>query len=185
MKDDYWYWNNYLSLDDRKLVIDYIDNNYDFYEDKSWFNSNIKNTDDVKCISWNNINKLNVINKMIDEVLTVNQKNFGYNIYPLRTHNPFNLTVYSSSKKASYDWHRDQSIDNLLDIKLTGILNLSTEVYEGGEFLFNRGVESVVPQFAKGGDMILFKSHILHKVSPVTKGTRKTLTFFLEGPRFV
>ena len=48
MKHDYWYWNNYLSLDDRKLIIDYVDNNYDFYEDKSLFNSNIKNTDDVK-----------------------------------------------------------------------------------------------------------------------------------------
>ena len=41
-----------------------------------------------------------------------------------------------------------------------------------------------IENFKKCGDMILFKSHILHKVLPTKKGIRKTLAIFFEGPNF-
>ena len=72
------------------------------------------------------------------------------------------------------------------DVKLTLIFNLSTEPYEGGEFqtwpsdYINRNSN----KFNNPGTAIMFKSHILHRVTPVTSGTRKSLTLFIHGPRF-
>ena len=41
-----------------------------------------------------------------------------------------------------------------------------------------------VPELKKGA-MILFPSFLLHKVSPVTKGTRNSLVGWVRGPNFV
>ena len=32
---------------------------------------------------------------------------------------------------------------------------------------------------------MMLKSHVLHRVTPVTKGKRISLTYFMEGPRFI
>ena len=57
--------------------------------------------------------------------------------------------------------------------------------YEGGQFKIMTASEPWhVKELDKPGNMIMFRSHILHKVEPVTKGERKTLTIFLLGPNF-
>jgi len=33
--------------------------------------------------------------------------------------------------------------------------------------------------------MLVFKSYLVHRVTPVLKGARKTLTVFLTGPKFI
>ena len=40
------------------------------------------------------------------------------------------------------------------------------------------------PDFDKPGSAIMFKSHLNHRVLPVTSGTRKSLTMFIFGPKF-
>jgi len=63
---------------------------------------------------------------------------------------------------------------------------LSEKKYEGGEFqIFESENPETIFNFSKGGDMLLLKSSILHRVNPVTKGIRKSLTIFLEGPKFI
>jgi len=71
-----------------------------------------------------------------------------------------------------------------MDTKLTVLVNLSTEKYEGGEFQINNGDPKIVKEFTEPGDVLMFQSIILHKVNPVTQGVRKSLTFFLNGPSF-
>ena len=184
MKHQYWFWKNLLSIEERKTILNYIENNYDFIEEKNLYDESLKNTEKVKCIEWQNIKKLNVIDKIIDCMQTTNDNNFGYNLTPFRNRSSFNLTVYSSDTKSEYKWHTDASSNPYKDIKLTGLINLSTEKYEGGEFQLNYGKEFTIPEFSEGGDVILFKSHILHRVLPITKGIRKSLAIFFEGPRF-
>ena len=48
----------------------------------------------------------------------------------------------------------------------------------------NKGKETHLKELDKPGSALMFKSHILHKVTPVTKGERRTLTIFLKGPAF-
>ena len=70
------------------------------------------------------------------------------------------------------------------DIKLTLLMNISQKPYEGGEFRYFHYEETTAKQFIKPGNVILIKSDIHHKVTPVTKGERTTLTHFISGPKF-
>ena len=69
-------------------------------------------------------------------------------------------------------------------MKLTLLINLSTEVFEGGDFETWVYDKQIQPSLAIHGSCFMFKSHIPHRVLPVTKGTRKSLTFWITGPRF-
>ena len=66
-----------------------------------------------------------------------------------------------------------------IDTKLTCLLNLSEETYEGGKF-YTIGSNEVVK--FDSGMAIIFNSMIAHKVTPVTKGERITLTYWAYGP---
>ena len=52
----------------------------------------------------------------------------------------------------------------------------------GGKFCIFNGEEHVVEAF-KPGTLLLFKSYINHKVTPVLSGVRKTLTLLATGPK--
>ena len=106
----------------------------------------------------------------------------GFDLDTYTDDRTLHLNSYELNK--SYEWHNDSTKRPNNDIKLTGLINLSTEDYEGGEFQLNEGKEQTIEQFSKGGDMIMFKSHILHRVLPVRKGIRKSLAIFLIGPNF-
>jgi PKHD-type hydroxylase len=45
-------------------------------------------------------------------------------------------------------------------------------------------VAAVVPAEKKKGSVLLFPSWILHRVTPVTKGVRKSIVVWVTGPKF-
>ena len=63
-------------------------------------------------------------------------------------------------------------------------MNLSTEEYEGGEFETYIYEKKRIDEFSQPGSVYMFPSKFHHRVLPVTSGTRKSLTFFITGPRF-
>ena len=75
-------------------------------------------------------------------------------------------------------------LEILRDIKLTALLNLSEETYEGGELVLFRANEIVCNEFNKPGSAIIFPSFINHKVNKITSGKRHTLAIWLSGPKF-
>ena len=90
----------------------------------------------------------------------------------------FNYNVYGIN--GEYDWHVDADSRGMQDIKLTCLLNLSEETYEGGEF-YTMGNLNEKVEFISGMGLVL-TSLIAHKVTPVTKGERITLTYWGFGP---
>ena len=64
-------------------------------------------------------------------------------------------------------------------MKLTCLLNLSEAPYEGGDF---HTVGSDGPRNFTSGMGLVMTSLVAHKVTPVTKGERITLTYWAEGP---
>ena len=120
----------------------------------------------------------------INKALAVNADYFGYNLFSMFPTTILNVNFYSKNEK--YEWHSDISRNPVNDVKLTLLINISEKKYEGGEFeVFRLENPSMINTFSKGGDMILLKSSMLHRVRPVTKGTRKSLTIFFEGPKFI
>jgi PKHD-type hydroxylase len=101
--------------------------------------------------------------------------------------------VYSSKTMDFYKWHIDSNISSstsLFDRKITMIIQLSDgEEYEGGNLVLD---SNFVPPFSSEyknnlrskGTVITFPSFVPHKVTPVTKGTRKSMVLWAEGPAF-
>jgi len=137
-------------------------------------------TADVKIID---SSKIELLGRMTDSIVEANKNNFGYNIYLEKHH--MNYNSYSHKNQGRYDYHLDMIYQNpASDIKLTAILNLSTETYDGGTFCIYTGKESEISEIEIPGNMIIFPSFLLHKVKPVIRGTRKTLSVWVSGPKF-
>jgi PKHD-type hydroxylase len=93
-------------------------------------------------------------------------------------------TVYSSEDEGFYDWHMDMG-PGKSNRKLSLVCQLTDPTeYEGGELRIHTGHGHVTAE-KEQGIIILFPSYLLHCVTPVTKGTRRSLVLWIEGPSFV
>jgi len=107
-----------------------------------------------------------------------NRERYEYNIYWDFHLDNLTYNVYEIGDE--YGWHIDINHGSTpIDSKLTCLLNLSEEPYEGGEFKLT-GIDEKI-KFTSGTGIIL-NSLIAHKVTPVTKGERITLTYWAKGP---
>lgn len=87
-----------------------------------------------------------------------------------------------------YDWHTDvrAKSDDGLYRKLSVVLMLTEpDAYDGGDFLLceSGDNENAIRIRLKKGDMLVFYSHLAHKVEPVTSGNRFTLVTWAKGPK--
>lgn len=91
-------------------------------------------------------------------------------------------TVYNDS--GHYQWHMDKGPSSPAPRKLSLVLQLSDpDEYEGGELQLMIGPDpQVVPR--QMGLLYAFPSYVVHKVTPVTRGTRRSLVVWLCGPKF-
>ena len=111
--------------------------------------------------------------------------NFHLNGYP-----SFQYTTYDASSNGRYDWHTDLEFGakhgHDAEPRKLSLSLLLNDDFEGGEFQINNGKEEtplVVPM--NKGRVVLFPSFMIHRVTPVTKGTRKSLVVWTLGPKFV
>lgn len=92
-------------------------------------------------------------------------------------------TKYSKNND-HYTWHMDKGFSNNSPRKLSLVLQLSDpDEYEGGELQFFVGSEPEVAT-KKKGLVYAFPSYIVHRVTPITAGVRRTLVVWLTGPKF-
>ena len=118
-------------------------------------------------------------NKLAGLVQTLNSRNYRFDITGLET---LQYTVYHGG--GHYDWHIDYGPDNQRPRKLSLSLQLSAaEDYEGCDLQFQTGpTGGSAPR--RRGALIAFPSFVLHRVTPITKGVRKSLVIWAYGPEF-
>ncbi len=92
-------------------------------------------------------------------------------------------TVYEADG-GHYGWHVDKGGNSPAPLKLSRVLHLSDpSEYEGGDLQIRTGPEPLTLE-KKQGMVNCFPSYVLHQVTPVTRGTRRSLVAWLCGPRF-
>ena len=186
LKPLYWYFDNVYPKKDIKKINKIIKKNIVSIEKQEAKATNIDgsqkkflNTYLVK------YKKLKIFNDIINKSYITNLNQFGFDINPIEHQNDLaNYNIYNSETNDNYDWHIDTSQDPYQDIKLTLIINLSEKEYEGGDLILQTTNEFVAQEFREPGYAIMFPSYIRHKVTPVVKGVRKNIAFFLSGPYF-
>ena len=79
-----------------------------------------------------------------------------------------------------YDWHMDCGIGIQNQRKISVTVQLSQpDEYEGGDLEFNLGNHMVAPRVQ--GAAVIFPSFFLHRVTPITKGIRKSFVLWVGG----
>ena len=176
---NYFYWNNVFSPKEIKDINSLIYKHKDKKEEKHLAASGVNKTSTVYPIKLKYLKE--ILNKALLKIIENNQNHYGYDIFNFTDNLCLNFNIYE--KNQEYDWHKDIDLSNFVDLKLTALINVSDKNFTGGEFfLLNSKQPTPVPELDKPGSMVIFSSFILHKVNPVIKGTRKTLTFFIKGP---
>ena len=96
-------------------------------------------------------------------------------------------TIYESGGD-HYDWHMDTFLEtpNAYHRKLSVTVQLSnSNEYTGGDFELNDGTGNTLPNDIRDrGTVLVFPSFLMHRVTPVTQGTRETLVAWFEGRKF-
>ena len=91
-------------------------------------------------------------------------------------------TVYDADEGGHYDWHVDHGAVTPLPRKLSLVLQLSDpEEYEGCELQIHAANQIETPPKERG-TVILFPAYVLHRVTPVISGRRKSLVSWVSGP---
>jgi len=121
-----------------------------------------------------------------------NINNQFYN-FDINGYDAFQYTVYHGKEKGKYDFHQDTIMGKQLPedmfetrkLSLTYLVNDPEKDYKGGEFQINTGEEKNAESVPfKRGRVIIFPSFLVHRVAPVTKGTRKSIVIWVMGPKF-
>jgi PKHD-type hydroxylase len=170
---------NIFNLEQIKEINSIIKSNY--IQAKDVYDKESVKTSDVKFVNYGKIQKY--ISPFVEFCLEANNNFFGFDLHPLTTLKKLNYNIYEEGTE--YNWHIDAvPRDPVRDIKLTALLNLSEEAYEGGDLVLFRAKEIICSEFNTPGSAIIFPSYINHKVNKVTSGKRHTLAIWMSGPKF-
>jgi PKHD-type hydroxylase len=142
-----------------------------------------------------NFHSYNDENKWIFDRLNgvIKSINDSYYNFDLGGYDDYQYSEYYSYEKGRYDYHMDMSIgtnhitppNKFRKLSLSLLLNEPYIDFEGGDFYLNLGRESESERIdIKKGRIILFPSFLIHKVTPVIEGVRKSLVVWVEGPKF-
>jgi PKHD-type hydroxylase len=101
---------------------------------------------------------------------------------------PMQLTLYHGHPESAghYTWHTDMTMtDRLVPRKLSMSLLLSDpSECEGGNLEIKTDSDNIITLEQKRGRAWFFPSWVLHRVSPVTAGIRRSLVLWVGGPPF-
>ena len=114
----------------------------------------------------------------------VNYDLFLYDIEAIET---IQFTRYTEDQ--FYDWHIDShSMWLNFERKISGVVFLDDpDSYEGGELeiIVDGSPDRSIKIKPNKGEIAFFASWMPHRALPVTKGTRRTLVFWVQGKRII
>lgn len=121
-----------------------------------------------------------IYNKLASLAIKTNNERYWFDL--LGFHQELQLTRYS--KDDFFDWHLDFGAGEISARKLSMTVQLSDEdAYEGGDLQFMVN-QKIVNAPRKKGTIVIFPSFIMHRVTPITKGTRQSIVGWVTGPPY-
>ena len=174
------YWDNLFTEDECKEIIK-IGNLAD--KKNATIGQGIISKDSRICkTSWIKYCKDNkfIYKKISEAVMHLNKNFFNFDLTGFM--DDFQFTEYNEPDNF-YGYHTDSSYNEIVR-KLSVTLQLTPQdQYEGGdlELLYQ---SKPIKMEKSVGKLIVFPSYTLHRVLPVTKGTRHSLVGWVNGPPF-
>ena len=132
---------------------------------------------------FNNSETAWIYEKIVNAAFEANKKMYKFDLHNMRE--GIQHTTFYDRYKGHYDCHVANNGKGVLpQRKLSGIILLTDpSEFEGGDLEVNPIGHAFKIEMTKG-KAVFFPSWWLHRVRPVTKGTRKTLVLWLGGGHF-
>lgn len=165
------------SLEERKRLVSKFDSiQSSIIEDSPAFGKKLN----VKVIDLTNDVK-NELQHFLRFARWSNEQVFGFKCHDF----PLSVNWNTYGVGMEYPFHIDWNEEGMMaDIKLTAIADLSDEEYKGGELeIYWQGHNHVIEEFV-AGSILIFPSFVHHRVRPVTKGVRRSLSMWWTGPNW-
>jgi len=136
-----------------------------------------------------------LFDKILGNIVNFNSSTDGYGFDIAGMAEPPNMMryyapdIHPKGKPGKYDWHMDVGPGPVPSMrKLSYSILLNAGEYEGGELAFHigRNEDPHPGQTGKDalGSMVLFPSYLVHRVLPMTKGTRYAIVGWTHGNSF-
>jgi PKHD-type hydroxylase len=121
--------------------------------------------------------------KLMQQALEANFNVWKFDLSHIK--DAIQYTEYNSEEQGGYDWHVDMGAYPLNHRKISITVQLSDpDDYEGGDLeIWGPAVEPIKAPRQKGA-VVMFPSYMLHRITPVTKGVRKSLVLWVGGANF-
>mgnify|MGYP001169659441 CR=1 FL=1 len=120
-----------------------------------------------------------VYTKLHDMLVEANDVMWKFDLTHMREE--IQYTEYYGNNSGGYEWHMDCGIGIQNQRKVSVTVQLSEpEEYVGGNLEFNLGGDVITAPRLQGS-AVIFPSFYLHRVTPITSGTRKSFVLWVGG----
>lgn len=121
-----------------------------------------------------------IYSRLAGIAMQTNNERYWFDL--LGFHQELQLTRYTVGD--FFEWHLDFGAGPISARKLSLTIQLSDpDEYEGGDLQFMIN-DKIVTAPREKGTIIVFPAFIMHRVTPITKGTRQSIVGWVSGPPF-
>ncbi len=179
-----------FSEEEVEKICKYCSENDGELRDGLTFGSKPEDIDKIKQIRNSKIKfvKINKENSWIFKRLKniIEKVNDDFYNFELVGFDKFQYSEYNS-EGSKYDFHIDcflgeKNVNLMRKMSVSLLLSDPEKDYEGGDFELSVGQTQKINQ--KKGTAVFFPSFVMHRVSPIVKGNRKSIVIWVLGPKF-
>jgi PKHD-type hydroxylase len=127
----------------------------------------------------------NLYRRMEEAVLQLNAQYFRFDLSGLAN---LQYAVYGGTEGGHFDWHKDYGRDASDPHQEPRKVTLSLQLSEAGDYegceLQVRGGHQIDTAPKTRGTLIAFPANVLHQVTPIRSGIRRSLVAWAVGPEF-
>lgn len=123
--------------------------------------------------------------KIMEMISEANKNVWDFNIYSVLDN--IQYTEYHATQNGHYGWHQDVGSGEMSKRKISVTIQLSDpSEYKGGDLQYFQGgnPEDSINVYKKKGYVFVFPSYMMHRVTPVTRGIRKSLVLWVGGEHY-
>jgi PKHD-type hydroxylase len=188
----YVFWDNAFSEEEISQLQN-LEKIFSFENSKIFDKSGLNENNNIRRSKVNFFPKNNetgwIFERFNNIIKSINDNFYGFE---LNGYEKIQFTVYDSEDEGTYDWHMDTFLgknanetEDTRKLTLILLLNESGIDFVGGDLLMNMGMEkNALSVPLHKGRIVAFPSFLIHKVTPVLRGMRKSLVIWVEGPKF-
>jgi PKHD-type hydroxylase len=121
--------------------------------------------------------------KKLMDLSTEANKIWGFDL--ISADEEIQYTEYYDKNEGHYDWHQDIGPGSPSHRKVSITVQLSdSDEYEGGDLQIWSGGQNIQNAARGAGVVVIFPSYMMHRVTKVTKGTRRSFVLWVGGSHY-